>query len=374
MTPARTHTWLLALVAACGGGGDGSAGSFGSLGPPTGAEASAPTQDPGTTDPGATSTPDPTADTGDTGPDPTVDPSDTGVVPGSTIDATDYPSIQAAIDALEGIGGAVYVPAGEHRIPEKLRVHSNITVFGAGIDQTILRLEDGAEVDELIANDSSSGRENIGIRALTLQGPGAASEDCCNGLSLEHVKGALVADVAARDHGRDGFYLGYKHVDGVPQGVFDTRLSGLRATGNGRNGLSIVQGENILVDGGEYSENNLLEDVAAIDLEPDPYPDGFVRKVRILHTKVASNKNNGIQMWAEGGAIVADNAICWNALENNDGTAIADHQSDDDVFVGNTFSNNGADADYDGSALVGDEYANLCGDAPALPPLPPLPP
>jgi hypothetical protein len=296
---------------------------------------------------------------------------------GGTIDATDFPTIQDAIDSLEGIGGAVYIPAGEHFVPEKLRVHSNITVFGAGMDQTIIRFEPGVEKDHMISNDSGSGYENIVIRDLTLQGDGPDDgiNDCCYGLKLENVVSSFVIGVSSRDHGRDGFYLGYKHIDGVPMGVYVSRVSGCHASGNGRNGLSIVQGENNVIDGGTFENNNTNELVAAIDLEPDPYPDGLVRGNKILNNTVQDNANNGIQMWAAGDAIVAENAICYNTISGNDGTGIADFQSDEDVFVGNEFADNGAEADYDGSAKVGDEYEGECGlplpDLPAAPPLPP---
>jgi parallel beta-helix repeat protein len=397
----------LTIVGGCGDPADGgftaSGGSAASISSASGGSAEASTTDPAgstggdqsssSSGPGPVSATDPPTSAGETsgpGPDTSAgaetgssdssgggESGTTGVVPGSTLDASDYPSIQAAIDALEGVGGAVYIPAGEHQIPEKLRVHANITVFGAGMDVTVIRLEDGAPVDHLMGNDSSTGLENIVIRDLTLQGPGPSDgiNACCYGLKLEHLKNSLVANVAARDHGRDGFYIGYKTKNDVPEGVFDTRLSGIVATGNGRNGLSIVQGQNILVDGGTFNNNNTNEAVAAIDLEPDPGRTSFVRQCRIVGNTVSNNFNNGIQMYAEGGAIVADNAICHNTISDNSGTGIADHQADNDVFVGNMFSNNGADADYDGSALVGDEYAAACGlPLPGLPPLPALPP
>lgn len=331
---------------------------------------------------GATSSGDPVTSTATSAADSTgsgaTEPSQTstGGPAEGTVDASQFPSIQAAIDSLEGKGGAVYIPAGEHLIPEKLRVHSNITVFGAGMDVTIIRFADGVPVDHMIANDSSTGHENVAIRELTLQGPGPTDgiNDCCYGLKLERVTGALVTHVAARDHGRDGFYLGYKHVDGVPVGVVGARLSGVVAEGNGRNGLSIVQGEQIVIDGGTFTGNNTHELVAAIDLEPDPYPDGLVRNNRIVGNMVAGNANNGVQLFAEGGAIVADNAVCYNTITDNAGTGIADTQADNDVFVGNNFSGNGAEAKYDGSAKVGDEFAPACGlPLPDLPPLPPLP-
>lgn len=300
----------------------------------------------------------------------------TGAPGSGTVDASLFASIQDAIDSLEGQGGAVYIAAGTHEITEKLRVHSDITVFGAGMDATIIRFADGVEPDHMIGNDSQSGRENIVIRDLTLQGPGPGPgiNACCNGVKLERVHNAVLIAVASRNHGRDGFYLGYKHVDDAIEGVTGTRVSGCIAEGNGRNGLSIVQGQDILVDGGHFVGNNTHEAVAAIDLEPDPYPDGLVTGNRIVGNVVADNANNGIQLWADGGAIVANNAVCNNEITGNAGTGIADHQADDDVFVGNTFENNGADASYDGSAHVGDDFADACGrPLPELPAPPPLP-
>ncbi|MBX7084439.1 MAG: right-handed parallel beta-helix repeat-containing protein [Nannocystaceae bacterium] len=300
--------------------------------------------------------------------------SDGGPPPQGTVDAGAFASIQDAIDSLEGIGGAVYVPAGQWSVPEKLRVHSGITLFGAGMDVTVIRLADGAPDDDLLSNDSSSGLQDIVVRDLTLQGRGAGAGDCRHGLKLAKVERVTVIAVAARDHCADGFYLGYKHVDGVPIGVADIRLSGIVATGNGRNGLSLVQGHDVLVDGGSFSGNNVGELVSAIDLEPDPYPDGNVSGNRIIGNTISDNANNGLQLWADGGAIVADNVACNNTITGNAGTGISDHQADDDVFVGNVLAGNGAQADYDGSAHVGDAFAEACGlPLPGLPPPPPLP-
>jgi hypothetical protein len=350
--------------------GDGSAGSDGAT--DAGEEGDGSTAgavDDGDGDDGPGSS----AEGGSSGDDGGSDGTDTGGGGGGgTVDATAFPSIQDAIDSLEGIGGAVYIPAGTHLIPEKLRVHSNITVFGAGMDQTIIRFQDGVPDDDMISNDSTAGHEHIVIRDLTLQGRGL-NDGVHHGLKFKDLHDSFVIGVSSRDHGRDGFYFG--HANGENDtllGVYQTRLSGCHASGNGRNGLSIVQGDDNIVDHSTFEANNTWEHVSAIDLEPDPSPDGFVRRNRILSNVVQNNPNNGIQMWAEGDAIVAENAICYNTITGNGGTGIADHQSDDDVFVGNSFGNNGADADYDGSAKVGDEFDALCG--PELAPLPAVPP
>jgi hypothetical protein len=46
-------------------------------------------------------------------------------------------AIQAALNQIKDSGGAVYLPAGTYTITEKIRMYSNTTLFGDGIDQTI---------------------------------------------------------------------------------------------------------------------------------------------------------------------------------------------------------------------------------------------
>src|SRR5262245_18545951 len=56
--------------------------------------------------------------------------------------------IQPAIDAANGIGGGrVYLPAGVYLISSKIRLLNNVSLYGAGMDQTIIRWAPGATVD-----------------------------------------------------------------------------------------------------------------------------------------------------------------------------------------------------------------------------------
>src|SRR5436190_3518445 len=89
---------------------------------------------------------------------------------GPIVEAADFPTIQAAVDSLEATGGTVRLAAGTQLLPAKLRVYSNVTVAGAGLDRTILKFAPGVE-DHLVSNASlSKGNSNIVIRDLTLQG------------------------------------------------------------------------------------------------------------------------------------------------------------------------------------------------------------
>src|SRR5438309_195989 len=56
------------------------------------------------------------------------------------VDPGDAGQIQATINAARDAGGgAVYLPAAVYLLTAKIRVHSNVTVYGDGIEQTILR-------------------------------------------------------------------------------------------------------------------------------------------------------------------------------------------------------------------------------------------
>ena len=52
--------------------------------------------------------------------------------PKADVSAGDYPSIQAAIDALPSEGGRVYIPAGTYILKGSLKPRDNVTISGAG--------------------------------------------------------------------------------------------------------------------------------------------------------------------------------------------------------------------------------------------------
>jgi len=60
--------------------------------------------------------------------------------------ATDYPSIQDAINSLPPIGGTVLIPAGTYIISTPILVASNVALIGEGFN-TILKLADEANTD-----------------------------------------------------------------------------------------------------------------------------------------------------------------------------------------------------------------------------------
>lgn len=277
------------------------------------------------------------------------------------ISSNDFPSIQAAIDSLELTGGAVRIPAGLHLLPAKVRVYSNITVFGDGMDQTILKFAPGV-ADHMLSNASlSKGNANITVRDLTLQGQKTSKTDCCYGLRLVNVRDVTVINVASDGFSKDGFYLGYYR----DLGAYNVRLSGCRATNNGRNGISLTHGTGNVIDHCLIERNNRSEQVAGIDLEPDEGQNVSDNKVV---ANAARGQNVGIQLFAFDRAKVtmANNAICDNLAAENKSAGIAEDNGTANIYVNNTTTKNGTNFSVDKSAKIGPAYASAC----ALSPLP----
>jgi parallel beta-helix repeat protein len=277
-------------------------------------------------------------------------------------------AIQPAIDAARDAGGgSVYIPAAVYLLTEKVRVHSNVTLFGDGMDRTILRWAPGATLDHMMSNGSlTAGNSNIQIWNLTLDGQGTSSgrSDCCFGLRLNNVQNSYVINVAATGHSKDGFYLGYNKTNGA----INVRLSGCRATSNARNGISLIHGSGNVIDHCQVNSNNRGEPVAGIDVEPDQ--DLSVTNSKIVGN-VANGQNVGIQLFVQfnGYATVTGNAICQNSASGNQSAGIYDKKGSGNFFVDNSTSSNGTNFLVDPSDLVGSQYAAQC-QLSVLPPVP----
>lgn len=285
-----------------------------------------------------------------------------------TVSAGVASEIQPAIDAArDNGGGRVRVPAGLYLLSEKIRLHDNVTLYGDGMDQTILRWAAGNAPDHMMSNGAlTAGNANLQVWDLTLDGQGKSSgrTDCCFGLRLNNVRDSSVVRVAADGHSLDGIYLGYNRTNGVNR----LRVSGCRANGNQRNGISLLHGDANVIDGCQVNGNNRGEAVAGIDVEPD---EGLsVTNSRIVGN-TANGQNVGIQIFLpwNGYATTYRNAVCYNTTTGNVSAGIYSFRGDQNIFVGNSSSGNGTNFEVDDSSLIGDAYAGYCtlGQLPAHP-------
>jgi hypothetical protein len=276
--------------------------------------------------------------------------------------------IQPAIDAAHDAGGGlVRLPAGVYLLTAKVRVHSNVILFGDGMDQTILRWAPGATLDHMMSNATlTDGNSNLQIWNMTLDGQGIPSgrSDCCFGLRLNNVQNSYVVNVAADGHSKDGIYLGYNR----DNGAIDVRVSNCRANGNARNGISLIHGDRNVIDHCQVNGNNRGERVAGIDVEPD---EGLSVTNSKIVANTANGQNVGIQLFLpfNGYATSQFNAVCYNSASGNTSAGIYSFRGDQNIFVDNQTSGNGTDFSVDDSSLIGSQYASFCQLA-GLPPNP----
>lgn len=98
--------------------------------------------------------------------------------------ATEYFSIQDAIDRLPQSGGTVLIPSGIYIVSTPIKVSSNVHLKGAGLS-TCLKLADGANCNVIQnVNPRLWIDENITITNMQIDGNKATQTAPCNGIFL----------------------------------------------------------------------------------------------------------------------------------------------------------------------------------------------
>jgi len=293
-------------------------------------------------------------------------------VDGPTVNARNFGTLQQAGDSLPRSGGTVEVPAGVYDVHDKIRLRSHVELRGEGIDRTILVLADGVR-DHLISNaDLVQGNTDITIRDLQLQGNRdgqrvwrfdnrlaiGRTEVWSFGVRFNNVSDSLIQNVEASGFTKDGFYLGYNRYNGV----YRTRIIGCRARDNGRNGISLTHGSYNIIDGCDIRDNNRVEQVSGIDLEPDLGLEGSHNLV--LHNYVAG-QHAGISLYNEpptwqGAAVLVANAVCYNVADRNSFVGIWDHEGQGNYFVDNAATGSENNVGPSATTRNGSAYADQC--------------
>jgi len=271
----------------------------------------------------------------------------------------------------------VVVPTGVYAVRGKIKLPSHVELRGDGIDRSILVLADGV-MDHLISNaDLSGGNTDITIRDLGLRGnrlgqrrwghdgrlpstaaTGPDAEVWSFGVRLVNVSDALIERVEASDFTKDGFYFGYSGYNGV----YRTRLLDCRAIGNGRNGISLTHGSHNVIAGCDVRDNNLVEPVGGIQLEPDE--DLEVSHNLVLHNRVSGN-HTGIALYTvapswRGAPTLVANAVCGNQATNNTFVGFWDHDGQGNVFIDDYSTGSENDYGYGETTRTGPDDAAAC--------------
>ena len=130
-------------------------------------------------------------------------------------------SIQQAVDCLDE-GGLVYLPPGTYRIERTIRLHSGVTVAGAGADSTVLELVPGSNCHVFTNDDWNNGNASIELTGFSIEGNMPAQRRppeakwitfVCGGY-FKRVRNLVVNGITARSVRQTAFHFSEcTHVD-----------------------------------------------------------------------------------------------------------------------------------------------------------------
>ena len=265
----------------------------------------------------------------------------------------DTAEIQAALDS--GLK-EIFVPAGTYKVSASLVPPTGVTISGVGETSIIKSAASIAWADTgLIQVPVTSA--NVRVRDLVVDGNKANN---ATGRSFGiFVKGASSVWIervrsinhpgsdAAGTNGGDGFYVGRDTAtDTIPDSIY---LIDSIADGNVRQGLSIVEGKNVVVRGGAYRNTTGTNPGAGIDIEPNASASANrIVGVTIDGVEVSGN-NYGIAVFATGAGVPQISGVAISnvkAFSNvNQGIRVVSASTDDIIrgvkIVGSEVHDNG---------------------------------
>ena len=220
-----------------------------------------------------------------------------GAVGDGTTD--DTASIQAAINASTA-GAIVWFPAGTYLCRQLTGTgKSNIALAGIrGASVLLYRLTGAGSGDPILgwnwAGPPGTNDHTVTIRDLTFKGAGTLSGNQTL-LSISAVDDLTVTNCEFLNMQGDGIGLIRTVVGGADQGVHNRRakITGCLFDGvnyAGRNGISILDGDDVLVEGNTFTRLADSTQPGAIDIEPNSFDTtAIIRDIRILNNVFKDN-------------------------------------------------------------------------------------
>jgi parallel beta-helix repeat protein len=171
------------------------------------------------------------------------------VSPATTVDASKFPNLQAALDAVPEAGGLVNIPPGLYEITEPLRVKTGDTrIVGSGAATHIRnKNEDGAPTFILrpvnLDQDKQARLWRVQMADLRISG----NEKSGDGIFAECIQEIYLEGVSIDHHGGHGIQL---------KSCFeDPRIADCILTYNKKCGIEIFDCHDIVVNANHFEEN-----------------------------------------------------------------------------------------------------------------------
>lgn len=219
--------------------------------------------------------------------------------PAVAVNAADYPSLQAALDALPASGGVVRIPPGIHELAEPLIVRSGDTRIEGGGTATHLRNLNGQGQPALLVRPdafSSNPRARlwrVEVCNLRVSGNPASGP----GIQAVGVHELVLRGLSVDRNGSHGIVM-----DRCEE---NPRVIGCNLTYNNGSGLHLLGGHDIVVSGNQFEEN--LDALTLLD--------GF--NLTFTGNNVDDHLRHGVVIENSYGSVIAGNMI-----EECEGTAI----------------------------------------------------
>jgi len=185
-----------------------------------------------------------------------------GGLPGArpVIDAAEFPSLQAALDALPAEGGVVRLPPGTFEITSPLVLaRGDVLIQGAGAATHIVNKNTTGESALVIRNadhDPAMRSSKVNLWRVQLSDFRiTGNEQSGHGIEATFVNEIYIEGVTVSYHGKHGIFLDYCYED--------PRVSDSLITYNKQTGLELVGCHDIVVCGNHFEEN--LDALRCID-------------------------------------------------------------------------------------------------------------
>jgi parallel beta-helix repeat protein len=253
-----------------------------------------------------------------------------GPLPGArpVIDAANYPTLQAALDAVPKEGGLVRIPPGIYEIKEPLVIRGDdVHLTGAGTSTHIKNLNTDARPaiavhpPEPFVRPSPRARQTSRWRVQISNLRVTGNEKSGNGIDALWVNEIFLHGLSISEHGGDGIFLDNCYED--------PRISDCLITYNKQTGVNLLGCHDIVVSANQFEENQ--DALHCID--------GF--NLCMTGNNVDDHLGNGVIIENTYGSVVSGNMI-----EECAGWAvILDRDCYGDTVSANVIAHNGGGVD-----------------------------
>lgn len=219
----------------------------------------------------------------------------------ATINASDYPTLQAAIDALPGNGGVVNIPPGEYELNKPLLIITeNTRLQGSGGATHLINNNQQGE-PAILVKSGKGDQFRVELSNFRISGNSKSGD----GIFMEKIQESLITDMAIDNNGGHGINMLNCYEN--------PRIVNNNITYNAKAGINIDGGHDIIVSANEFEEN---QDALRIK-------DGF--NLTMTGNNIDDHLRHGVVVENTYGSIISSNMI-----EECKGTAIILKSSDTD--------------------------------------------